>query len=108
SNLFTCHTATVKHSFLGIRRSKTHIDAAIGMLQLINNSQHEQTPSHPLYTLLSAYLNALEQTNHPKNLLESFTLKLDLHDGQLQEILTHREQALVTAKTFSELEKIPT
>ena len=106
TGLFSCHTATVKHAFLGIRKSKAHIDAAIGMLQLINETQHEQTPSDALYTLLTAYLTALEKTSHPLTLLESFTLKLHFHDGHLPENLSSREQHLVSAKSFSELESI--
>lgn len=106
SALFTTRTVSVKHAFLGIRRSMVHIKTALSILQLITETQHESHPSPELYALLTAYLSAFDTFDAPHVLLESFTLKLHRFDGLLPETLTPREHTLAFATNFNELKHL--
>ncbi|MCI5052393.1 MAG: DNA repair protein RecO [Simkaniaceae bacterium] len=84
SDLLKFKDGTVDEMHLGVRGDYDRLEAALGMLRLVNKTQLPDKPAPQLYHLLRIYLKALE-VGSARHLHTSFAIKLLKHDGMLSE-----------------------
>lgn len=67
-----------------LRQDLDHLEAACELLQAVQATQFQGKPAPRLYDLLAYYLQRMVEAKDPQVLLDSFRLKLLLHDGHWQ------------------------